>query len=154
MKRLLKGPVGTVLLVSAAAAIGYFGNYAIQSYLGKRAFANTGLESLSLAEAKEAARATNRKVLVDVSAVWCGNCRKLDNEVLANEKVREFIERHYVFSRLEYGTPEADRFLKQRNTDGVPNLWVIDPNGTNPKRVRLTYEPSHFREQLRLLRNR
>ena len=148
MRKILAGKVGTVLLCIVAALAGYFGNLQIQTYLGERAIENTGLELHSLEQAKVKAKAEDKKILVDVSAVWCSTCRKLDNEVFANAKVKEVIEKDYVVARLEYETPAGEAFLKKRGVEGVPNLWLLDKDGNDIKRLGLTFDPEEFAAQL------
>lgn len=148
VKKFYSGTIGTVLLVAVAGAAGYFGNLELQSYWGRKAIAETGLRIQPLNRALEIARSENKMVLVDVSAVWCGTCRKLDNEIFSNPSVKKVINERFVYSRLEYETPEGEKFLSERNVNGVPNLWVVDGEGNNVKRLRVTFDPDDFIEQL------
>lgn len=140
--------IGTVVLIAVAASVGYFGNVELQSYWGRQAVNATGLRILRLDEAIDQARAENKLVLVDVSAIWCGTCRRLDNEVFANDEVKEVLKKRYVFSRLEYESGEGQKFIKERNVRGFPNLWVLDGNGNKVKRLHVTFDPAKFAEQL------
>jgi thiol:disulfide interchange protein len=149
MKKFFSGTFGSILLLGIAGAAGYFGNVELQSYWGRQAIQDTGLEIHSLENALLKAKAENKKVFVDVSAVWCGTCRRLDSDVLADERVKKVLDEKYVFARLEYETEAGYKFLKERNTDGVPNLWLLDSNGEDIKRLRLTFDPVSFEEQLR-----
>lgn len=148
MKNIFSSKLFSLLLFIAIPFAVYFVNVEVQSYFGKRAFENTGLQSQSLQETLLKAKAENKLVLVDVSAVWCGTCRKLDNEIFADEKVKSVIDEKFVFTRIELETPEGERFLRERNTAGVPNLWVLDSDGNNIKRLPITFDPDEFLNEL------
>lgn len=135
------------LFISIPVAV-YFINVEVQSYFGRKAFENTGLKSYTLQESIAKARAEDKMILVDVSAEWCGSCRKLDNEVFANEIVKKAINEKFIFSRIEMETPEGEDFLQKRNTRGVPNLWVLDSNGNDVKHLQITFNPEDFLSQL------
>lgn len=138
----------SLLVLATAAAIGYFVNVEVQSYFGRQAFAKSALQNNSLDEALQKARDENKLVLVDVAAIWCPTCRRLDNDVFANIQVRQKINERFVFSRLEYESPEGTAFLKQHDAIGFPNLWVLDGNGNVIKKLRVTFDPTEFLAQL------
>lgn len=148
MKNIFSSKLFSLFLFIAIPIAVYFINVEVQSYLGRKAFENTGLQSYSLQESIAKAKAENKMVLVDVSAVWCGSCRKLDNEVFANEKVKKALNEKFIFSRIEFETSEGEAFLQKRNTRGVPNLWVLDKNGNDVKRLDITFNPEEFLRQL------
>jgi thiol:disulfide interchange protein len=149
MKSIFSSKLFSLFLFIAIPLAVYFINVEVQSFFGKRAFENTGLQSYSLKDSLKKAKAENKKILVDVSAVWCGNCRKLDNEVFADARVNKEIKENYVFTRLEFETPEGESFLAERNTRGVPNLWVLDSDGKNIKQLPITFDPEEFLNELR-----
>ena len=137
------------ILILVLAPVGaYFINLEIQSYYGRQAYMATGLERLSLADAKRKARKEGKLVLVDVSAEWCGTCRKLDKEVLSDPMVRKAITENYTFTRLEYESPEGSKFLRAQNVNSYPSLWLVKPNGDVVKRLHVTFMPSEFIKQL------
>jgi thiol:disulfide interchange protein len=148
MKKIFSSKLFSLFLFIAIPLSVYFINVEVQSYFGKQAFENTGLQSLPLEQAIAKAEAEKKLVLVDVSAVWCGTCRKLDNDVFANEKVKEALNERFVFTRIELETPEGEEFLRKHNTQGVPNLWVLDSVGNDVKRLRITFDPEQFLGQL------
>lgn len=135
MKKLFSKSVTAILVLAIAAVAGYFVNVEVQSYYGRQALARAALENHSLEEALKKARAENKLVLVDVAAIWCPVCRRLDNEIFANPQVKEKINEEYVFSRLEYESPEGTEFLEKNNAEGFPNLWLLDGDGNVVKKT-------------------
>lgn len=148
MKKLFSKPVVGVLVLAVAAVAGYFINVEVQSYFGRQALAKAAIENHTLADALAKAKSENKLVLVDVAAIWCPTCRRLDNDIFANQEVKQKINERYVFARLEYESPEGAAFLEQHNTEGFPNLWVLDANGNAVKHLHVTFEPSEFLAQL------
>ena len=140
-----KKPAWRTWLIFAAVLAGiYFGNTAVQTYLGKQALAQTGLELIDMNEALARARTENKLVLADMSAIWCPSCRKLDKQVLSNPAVKAAIARGYVFTRVEYESDEGRAFAKRYQVDGFPTLLVLDPQGELLRKLPLTFDPQHF----------
>lgn len=138
----------SLLILAAAATIGYFVSVEVQSYYGRQALAKAALENHTLDEAIRKARNENKLVLVDVAAIWCPTCRRLDNDVFANQAVKEKINERFVFSRLEYESDEGQKFLAAHEAEGFPNLWVLDGDGETIKKLRVTFDPAEFSAQL------
>ncbi len=148
MKRLSFRSIIPVLVLIAIAVGAYFVNVEVQSLLGRRALEKTGLQSLPLDAALVRAKTENRLVLVDVAAIWCPTCRRLDNDVFADPEVRRALAERYVFARLEYESAEGAAFLEKHNATGFPNLWVLDQNGDVVRHLRVTFVPKEFIAEL------
>lgn len=138
----------SILVFAGIILAAYFINVEVQSYFGRQALEKAALQNFTLEEALKKASAENKLVLVDVSAIWCPNCRKLDNEVFANDEVRKAVNEKLVFSRLEYESAEGTDFLEKHNATGFPNLWLLDGKGNVVKKLQITYNPSEFLRQL------
>lgn len=132
----------------ALGGIAYGGYFAIQGMLGRKALEETQLVSLPLADSLERAGREGKLVLVDVAAIWCPTCRRLDREVLAHPDVRRRITADFVFSRLEYDSPEGRAFHDRVGAAGFPTLWLVAQDGAVVKRLELTFEPRTFLAQL------
>jgi thiol:disulfide interchange protein len=145
MKKLFSNPIVWMVAVAVGA---YFVNVQVQTYWGRQALAATGLVSLPLDQALAKARAESKMVLVDVSAIWCPSCRRLDKTVFADARVKRLITEKYVFSRLEYESHEGRAFLKTHGLEGFPTLVLLDGSGTVVHRLELTFKPAEFLEQL------
>ena len=148
MKKFLSSRVFSIILFAFVAIGAYFINVEVQSYWGRQAIAKAALINLPLAEALSKAKAENKLVLVDVSAIWCSTCRRLDSDVFSDAKVKQTINERFMFSRLEYESPEGTAFLEKHHATGFPNLWLLDGNGNVVKRLQVTFDPTDFLNQL------
>lgn len=129
-------------------AIVYFGNLELQSYLGRQALAQTGLETLEFEDALRKADKQDKFVLVDISAIYCGTCRKLDQEIFSDERVKQALSEQYVFSRIEYGSELGEKMMQKYPVKGFPTLLVLDHKGKLIRKLGLTFEPEMFIAQL------
>lgn len=136
------------LLFAVVAGAGYFGNVALQSHLGRKALKDTGLVVRSLAEASQLAAEEGKLVLAVCSAIWCPSCRKLDQQVFADEAVQRAINNGFVYARVEYESKEGTAFLDRYKLSGFPNLLILKPDGELVHKLSLTFDPETFRQQL------
>lgn len=148
MKKSWFGKIVPFVVFGVILIAAYFINVEVQSYLGKQALEKTGLISLSFEKALDKARSEKKFVLVDISAIWCSTCRKLDNEIFADEDVKRFINDKYVFSRLEYESDEGQKFLEKYKVSGFPTLMLVDSGGNMVKKLQVTFDKHQFLWQL------
>lgn len=148
MKRLFSKPLFSLIVFAIIAVSAYFINVEVQTYFGHQALEKTRLISLPFEQALNQAKNEKKLVLVDVSAIWCPTCRRLDNEVFADDDVRRFIKEKFVFSRLEYESDEGQKFLEKYKASGFPNLWLLDGDGKVVKRLKVTFDKGEFLWQL------
>ena len=132
----------------AILAVVYFGNVELQSYLGRKALQETGLELLSIDEATAKAKQEGKLVLADMSAIWCPSCRKLDSAVFTDEAVKKAIDAKYVFARVEYESEDGEAFMRRHNVRGFPTLLILDHDGNKVRQLALTFDPQQFITQL------
>lgn len=135
-------------ILVAVMVAAYFINVEVQSWMGRKALAETGLVMLSLDDALTKAKQENKAVLVDMSAIWCPTCRKLDKTILSNVLVKQAISEKYVFSRIEYESDEGSAFMARYNVRGFPTLLILDANGAALKQLNLTFVVDEFIAQL------
>ena len=137
-----------VLVVFGAITAAYFINVEVQTHLGEKARAATGLKIHSLEEALSQAKAEKKPVLVELSAVWCPSCRALDRNVLSVPEVAKAINAHYVFALIDYESESGEAFLKAHHLSGFPHLLLLKPDGTVQRHLAITYDPVAFLKQL------
>lgn len=135
------------LWIGLAAAV-FFGNLQLQTTLGERALAATGLEIHSLDEGLVLAAREDKPVLAVVSAIWCSSCRTFDRRVLADRAVHGAIDDGYVFVRLEHGSEEGKAFRKRYGVRGLPAFAVLRADGSLVERLPVDFDPDVFRAEL------
>ncbi len=96
------------------------------------------LDWLSLPEALQQAKATQRPVLVYVSAPWCGPCLKMENEVFA--EVKPLLKR-FVLAGLDYDDNESSvtaygntnspfGWAMHYGAEATPTFILLTPTGS------------------------
>ncbi|HMB99021.1 MAG TPA: thioredoxin fold domain-containing protein [Balneolaceae bacterium] len=71
---------------------------------------------MELEEAMETAKLEDKKVLLDVFAVWCPYCRKMHNDVYPNESVSEAVNDHFILVHIDIESQEKVTFLDKNIT--------------------------------------
>lgn len=132
------------LVLAAVLVAAYFINVEVQTRLGEKALAATGLESHSLPEALQTAAAQQKVVLANLSAIWCPTCRNLDKRVFSNERVKQRLSENYVVARIEYESPEGEAFKQRYDATTFPTLLVLAPSGDVLRELPVTTDPDEF----------
>jgi thioredoxin-like negative regulator of GroEL len=96
----------------------------------------------SFDDAKKMSLATNKFIIVDFWATWCGPCKKMDSESWSNAEVNQILE-GYVQVKVDI---DADKELaKQYGIESIPNMFIMDGNG----KVVYTFSGYHDAEKLK-----
>ena len=86
-----------------------------------------------VARAFTEARATNKRVLIDLGANWCADCRILAG-VMDLPEMRAFIAAHYAVANVDVGRFNRNlqvpsRFGIDLRQSGVPTVLIAEPDG-------------------------
>jgi thiol:disulfide interchange protein len=86
-------------------------------------------------EALKQAVEQDKFVVIDISASWCGFCRRMEREVYPDGEVVEF-SRKQVFMRLFYDTSaEGAKLAEKFGVQGFPTIVVVNKKGVEVGRV-------------------
>ncbi|MCV6630722.1 MAG: thioredoxin domain-containing protein [Flavobacteriaceae bacterium] len=80
----------------------------------------------SFEDAQKMALGTNRYILVDFWANWCGPCKAMDVDTWGTEEVQEWMQ-HYVSVKIDIDTHRT--LATKYNVRGIPYVFILDPLG-------------------------
>lgn len=114
-----------------------------------------GLDWYSFEEAVKIAKQNDKKLLIDVYAVWCPWCRRLQSDVYTDEKVRSYVEKHFVLTRLDAEDREKSIQFKEHTltpadlatglgASGFPTTVFLDADGDYITRLPGFVEAGEF----------
>ncbi len=81
----------------------------------------------SLDEALEVAAATDRPILVDFFATWCGPCKMLDAQVFSTSSFKDF-SKGFVLCRID--VDEQPDIAQKFNIEAMPTTIVLNSSGS------------------------
>jgi len=84
-----------------------------------------------LKDAVKEAKRTNKKVYVDVGGEWCKWCHRLDNFYEANKDLQEYLDKHYVFVKVNYSKENKNEEVLSKfpTIEGYPHIFILDKKG-------------------------
>ncbi len=82
------------------------------------------IKSISLEQAIELSKENDKDIFIDFSAIWCGNCKLLKDNVLLDKKFKSYIDENYIFVEIDV---DKDKELAQKyNVRWIPWITIID----------------------------
>jgi thiol:disulfide interchange protein len=77
------------------------------------------------------ARATRRRVLVEVGGEWCTWCHIMDRFFAANPDLKRVRDANFIWLKVNYSKENPNQALLARwpKVAGYPHLFVFDPDG-------------------------
>lgn len=126
----------------------YLAHVELQTYLGKQMLAQTGFPDINLETAITQAKAQNKYIIANMSAIWCPSCRRLDRSVFAEKAVQKLINDNFIFTRAEYESDEGKQFMARYGVNSFPTLLLLSPEGEQVQRIPLTFDPKTFMASL------
>lgn len=79
----------------------------------------------TFADAKEAAKQTNKLVLVKVQADWCGYCKNFDQDIESKPLLANYLNEHFVCARVVESTGEGKTLKKAHKVVAYPAFLVF-----------------------------
>lgn len=113
-------------------------------------------------EAVAAAAAQDKMVLVDIYAVWCGWCQKLQDEVYTDPDILSYLDEHFEVTRLDIeATDDTVRYKDHTvssselavglGAQATPTTVFLDANGDYVTRLPGYVDAEGFMHVLRYL---
>lgn len=94
---------------------------------------------MELEEAMETAKLEDKKVLLDVFAVWCPYCIKMHNDIYPDESVSKAVNDHFILVHIDIESEEKVTFLDKNITEAqfasalrsqsTPTTYFMDHDG-------------------------
>jgi thioredoxin-related protein len=75
------------------------------------------------------AREQNKPVLISFWAGWCSWCVRMDEEVMSDAEVAQFISENFVPVKINSDLPENRGLLMLYQITGHPSFVILDKNG-------------------------
>ncbi len=79
-----------------------------------------------LEEAKKVALGSNKLILVDFYAEWCGPCKRMDRESWNKDDIKA-VSSNYVFVKVDID--QYRNIAQNYGIKSIPYVFILDPNG-------------------------
>ena len=116
---------------------------------GFQMFASGDLWLTDFEKAKKLAKEKNIPILADFSGSdWCGWCKRLDKEVFAQQKFKDYAKDNYVLLMLDFPkykkldketAAQNQKLLKKYGVRGFPTILILSADGKLLKQT--SYKP-------------
>lgn len=87
----------------------------------------------SFSDALNAAKSAQKRILVDITADWCGWCKKMRTDVFDQAEFKVYARDHFIL--LEINADKNRDFLEQFDLEGFPTVLILDPSGKEIHRI-------------------
>lgn len=69
-----------------------------------------------------------KNIFLYFHASWCGYCTKLKKETFTDERIKAYLNDHFVSIGVD--TEKREKLAQQWQVRGLPTLWFLEPDGT------------------------
>lgn len=117
---------------------------------------------VSFQEALEQSPDTEKKVLVDIFAPWCGWCTKMQNEAYMDKQILEYLESNFVSARLDISVQDDTLYYNDLalpsahlaagfGAEGTPTTVFLTEQGEYITRLPGYAKPEEFLTVLKFI---
>lgn len=96
----------------------------------------------NLNSAMNTAQKSNKLLIVDFYADWCGYCKQLDEKTYSDEKVKQVMAHKYV--AVKVNVDQNPDLASKYGVYGLPTLIIMNSNGDEIKRLEGYQSPSQL----------
>lgn len=86
-------------------------------------------KKLSLQEAQALSKETGKPIFIDISAVWCGYCKKMKRNVYTQDAVVSKVNEEYIALAIDGEKGEGVELVKKHKVRGYPTQFILDAEG-------------------------
>jgi len=81
--------------------------------------------------AVEAAKNTNKRIILDVGGEWCIWCHRIDAFIQNTDEIKSLLEENFIVLKINYSKENKnEKFLSQYpQVAGYPHFFVLDEGG-------------------------
>lgn len=90
---------------------------------------------ISLAEAKEKARAENKPLFVFAHASWCSTCKQMEREVLIEKELGNTYNKRFLNVAIDVDSRDGHLLNELYPIKGTPTLLFFNPGGDIAKKM-------------------
>lgn len=69
-----------------------------------------------------------KRIFLYFHASWCGYCTKLKKETFTDDRVKAYLNDHFVSIGVD--TDKREKLARQWGVRGLPTLWFLEADGT------------------------
>ncbi len=117
-----------IILTSAGLLLGMYSLTEVPPFVQQ----GEGLEWwTTYADAEKAAEQSERPMMVDFSADWCGACKELEAEVFHDPSVMPRLKDELILVKIDFDrdTPENRSLIERFDVSGLPRVVFVSPAG-------------------------
>lgn len=104
-------------------------------------------QKLSTTQALAIAKKENKKVFIDVYAVWCGPCKYLTNSVFIDDALGKYMNEHFVCIKIDGEEGEGEKMMEEFSIDAFPTMLFLDADRKLLKKIVGAYEADEILEK-------
>lgn len=91
-------------------------------------------KKINLAEAQKLSKKTGKPIYINISAAWCGYCKKMKKNVYSKNKVASEMNDNYIAIAIDGEKGEGIALVKKHKIKGYPTQLILDAEGNILKR--------------------